>query len=86
MRVRTHDGKEPKEIEIKTVEDFINAATEENYERLMHDFLIFCNSCMHVRKNHPDVVIKSMLWTDDGKNELTGLIVNGDKIVFSKTK
>jgi hypothetical protein len=73
-----------KEIEIATIEQFFNVATDDNFERLMNDFILFAILCMKAKSKHPDLQIVSMHWTDDSKNEITGIILNGDKIIFKK--
>lgn len=74
------------EHQIVTIEDVFNVVNEENFERFMIDFMLFVHQIGKVKEKHPDVKIQAMLWKDDGVNEITGCSINGDTIIFNKTK
>ncbi len=73
-----------KEVEIKTISDIFKNVTDENIERFCMDLVLFIHYSHDVKKRYKDVKLKSMLWTDDGENVITGIVANNDIIEFKK--
>jgi len=70
-------------IEIKTISDIYDTLTDENYDRFMTDFYIFFKQIGKLKKEHKEIKINSMLWTDDGIHKITGVTLNDDFIDFT---
>lgn len=58
----------------------------ENINDIFIDFCVFVNQSYKFKKEYPEAKISSMLWTDDGVHEITGVSLNGDMVNFRKTK
>ncbi len=71
--------------EIETIEDIFDVVTEDNFDRFMTDFYVFVAQIAKVKREIPDVEIKTMKWTDDGIHKITGVTINGDEVNFKKT-
>ncbi len=67
-------SKKPDTIRLVTLEDVVNAATPENYERLMQDVALWVHMMVVAKTLLAGSEIKEMAmdWTDDGVNEITG--------------
>ena len=78
--------KEVKEIELVTINDVFNAIDDENFERFMLDFMMFVHQIGEVKKKHPDLIVRSMIWKDDGVHEITGATMNGETVLFKGKK
>lgn len=66
MTNETHD--------IKTIQEFFEVANNENFERIMQDFILFANQAVTLKDRFgKDINITAFEWTDDGINELTGI-------------
>jgi hypothetical protein len=74
------------EITIKTMADIFKVVNEENQERFFYDFCIFINQVHKVKKEAPELEIDAMVWTDDGKHEITGIAINKDRVIFKQSK
>jgi hypothetical protein len=74
------------EHEIDNISDIFDAVNSENYERFMLDFMTFVYQIGILKSKHPEIEIKSLIWKDDGKPQMTSLTVNGEKIIFKKDK
>lgn len=61
-----------KTIRIDTMTDLANAATAENYERLLADLRGWLVSCVYTKVLHGPFQHAAMEWTDDGENTITG--------------
>lgn len=59
-------------IRIETMTDLVNAATAENYERLLADLRGWLVSCVYTKVLHGSFDHAAMEWTDDGINTITG--------------
>ena len=80
-----------KTYNIDNLSQICDIVNDDNIELLINDFaqwLIYYNGVMaKVRKENPELEKKqnskiakcNFLWTDDGKNELTGVIVKNKK-------
>jgi hypothetical protein len=80
-----------KTYNIDKLSQICDIVNDDNIELLINDFagwLIYYNGLMtNVRKENPDlekipnskIAGCNFLWTDDGKNELTGVIVKNKK-------
>lgn len=77
--------KEPKKYEIKSFEQLVNIANDENVERLATDLALWLlHAAGHyklIRKSHPEETKDktnweigecAFMWIDDGKNEYLG--------------
>lgn len=59
---------------IKTIKEFFEVANDENFERIMKDFILFANQAITLKEKFgKDVDITAFEWTDDGINEITGI-------------
>ena len=59
---------------IKTIKEFFEVANDENFERIMKDFILFANQAITLKEKFgKDIDITAFEWTDDGINELTGI-------------
>lgn len=70
-----------KTIRIETMTDLANAATADNYERLLADLHGWLASCVYTKIAHGSFDHAAMEWTDDGINTITG-----QSITFTKSK
>ena len=72
------------EHNIVDMADIFNTVTKDNFERFMADFMLFVYQVAEVKEKNPDLRVQSMLWKDDGINEITGYSLNGNSVVFRK--
>ena len=62
---------------IKTIKEFFEVANDENFERIMKDFILFANQAITLKEKFgKDIDITAFEWTDDGINELTGIKIH----------
>ena len=61
-----------KAVRIETLQDLVDVVTPQNYELLMKDTALWLYSTMMIKAVGAELKGAHMLWTDDGKNELTG--------------
>ena len=73
---------ELKKHEIRTIEDLLNVATSENFDRLMRDFILFAHHAVQIKEMLENEQIESVGfdWIDDGKNEIKLFKLNGKEI------
>lgn len=85
------EKQQPKKYHIDSFEKLCNAVNEENAERLAVDLagwiIGYAKFVSEIRKKHPkeckrkrnsSIVKASFIWTDDGKNEVTGIIITNE--------
>lgn len=76
-----------KEIRIETVQQLLEVVTPENKERFVLDFAAFLYSAVDLKQKIPNLDIKAMLWTDDGKHDFTGVeIITVEEISYRLKK
>jgi hypothetical protein len=70
--------KKPKTVVITTIQDMVDVVTKDNYELLMKDFALMIYIYLKMKDGGVEIKGAGMEWTDDGKNEITGLVSNID--------
>ena len=78
--------KEVQEHHINTIADIFEVVNDDNVEGFFMDLYLFIAQIGKIKEKHPEVKINGMIWKDDGLNEITGVMVNGQLINFSKKK
>lgn len=63
-------GKKNKIHEIRSLQDLVAVATEENIDRLFTDFYGTVLQYVLVKKKHPEIGYIGFNWIDDGKNDI----------------
>jgi len=57
---------------IETIKDFFEVANNENFERIMQDFILFSKYAIDIKEKFgKDIDVSAFEWTDDGINEIT---------------
>lgn len=74
------------EHEIKTIADIFDVVNDDNINDFFQDLYLFVAQIGKIKQKHPEVEIKSMIWKDDGINQITGVMVNGQFIDFRQKK
>ncbi len=65
--------KTPATIRITTLDDLVNAATPQNRELLIQDLNLWLSAMLTIKTLGIPIDKSVMDWTDDGKNEITGI-------------
>ena len=84
MATRNYEETRNNEYEIIEISDIFKVINDENIDRFCMDLVLFIHYSNDIKKRYKDIEYKSMLWTDDGENKITGMVVNGDRIEFKK--
>ena len=84
MATRNYEETRNNEYEIIEISDIFKVINDENIDRFCMDLLSFIYYSNDIKKRYKDIECKSMLWTDDGENKITGMVINGDRIEFKK--
>jgi|JI9StandDraft_1071089.scaffolds.fasta_scaffold136244_3 hypothetical protein len=63
----------PKPVMIATLQDLVNTVTPENMKLLYEDLGIWLVSMTAMKAAGMELGEVAMEWTDDGKNEITGM-------------
>lgn len=72
--------KAPKKLTITTIEELCNAATPENYDRLILDLRAFLAHATAATMLFGEAKCVAFIWTDDGEHVITGMTMTRPKI------